>query len=130
MLMSNVNDKKPLASTTTGGFNARSKTWWSQYISNSQGSIIGTFTSTSGYHQLINSPTHMTNTNSSCINLIFTSNASLITEFGIEKFLYADSCYHSIVFWLDESQRSFLGKSSFLCSKRIGFPSAPFLNIY
>ena len=40
----------------------------------------------------------MTNTSSSCIDLIFTSNPNLITEFGIEKSLYADSCHHSVVF--------------------------------
>ena len=83
MLMSNINDEKPLASIITGYFNARSKNWWSQDITNSQESIINTLTSTSGYHQLLNSPTHMTNTRSSCSDLTFTLNPSFITEFGI-----------------------------------------------
>ena len=96
--MSNINDEKPLASIITGNFNARSKNWWSQDITNSQGSIIDTLTSTSGNHQLINLPSHMANTSSSCNDLIFTSNPNLITEFGIEKSLYADSCHHNIVF--------------------------------
>ena len=65
MLISKINDKKPLASIITGDFNARSKNWWSEDITNSQGSIIDTLTSTSGYHQLINLPSHMTNTSSS-----------------------------------------------------------------
>ena len=60
ILMSNINDEKPLASIITGYFNARSKNWWSQNITNSQGSIIDTLTYTSGYYQLINSTTHMT----------------------------------------------------------------------
>ena len=98
MLVSNIKDEKPLASIITGDFNARSKNWWSQDIANSKGSIIDTLTPTSGYHQLISLPTHMTNTSSSCIDLIFTSNPNLITEFGIEKSLYADSCHNSIVF--------------------------------
>ena len=98
MLMSNIFDKKRLASIITGDFDARSKNWWSQDITSSQGSIIDTLTSTSGCHQLINLPTYMTNTSSSCINLIFTLNASLITELGTEKSLYADSCHHSIIF--------------------------------
>ena len=38
----------------------------------------------------------MTNTSSSGTDLIFTSNPSLITEFGIEKSLYADSCHHIV----------------------------------
>ena len=70
----------------------------SQDITNSQGSIIDTLTFTSGYHQLINLLTHMTNTHSSCTDLIFISNPSLITEFGIEKSLYVDSFHHSIVY--------------------------------
>ena len=98
MLMSNINDEKPLASIITGDFNARSKKWWSQDITNSQGSIIDTLTSASGYHQLINTPTHMTNTSSSCIELIFTSNTILITKFSIKKSLYADSYHYNIVF--------------------------------
>ena len=93
MLMSNINDVKPLASIVTVDFNARCKNWLSQDITNSQGSIM-----TYDYHQLINSPAHMTNTSSSCIDLILTSNPSLNTEFGIERSLYRDSCHHSIVF--------------------------------
>ena len=61
--MLNINKQKPLASVIVGHFNARSTNWWSQDITNSQGSIIDTLTSTSGYHQLINSPSHMTNAN-------------------------------------------------------------------
>ena len=58
MLMSNINDERPIASIVTGGFNARSKNCWSQDITNSQKSIFDTLTSTSGYHQLINLLTH------------------------------------------------------------------------
>ena len=98
MLMSNIKDENPLASIITGDFNARSENWRSQDIANNQGSIIDILTCTFGYRKLINLPTHMTNTSSSCIDLIFTSNPNLITEFGIEKSLYVDSCHH-------ESQR-------------------------
>ena len=98
MLMSNSNDEKPLASISTEDFNARSNDWWFQGITNSQGSIIDTLTSISNYHQLINLSAHMANTSSSCIDLVFTSNAKLITELGIEKSLYGDGCHHSIVF--------------------------------
>ena len=40
----------------------------------------------------------MTNTRSFYGDLIFNSNPSYITECGIEKFLYADTCHHNIVF--------------------------------
>ena len=59
MLMSNINDEKALAFTIIGHFNARSKKWWSQDITNSQGSITDTLTSTSAYYQLINLPTYI-----------------------------------------------------------------------
>ena len=98
MFKSNINDEKPLASIITGDFNARSKRLRPQDVTNSHWSIIDTLTSTSGYYRLINLPTHMTNASSSCIDLVFTSNPNLITEFGIEKCLYAGSCHHSIVF--------------------------------
>ena len=96
MLMPNINEEQPYFSIIAGDLNGIFKNWWSQYITNSQGSMIGTFTSTSGYQQIINSSTHMAYTNSSCTDLIFTSD--LTTEFGVEKVLYTDSCHHSIVF--------------------------------
>ena len=98
MLMPNINDKKPLVSIITGDFNARSKNWWSQDITNSKRSIIDTLISRSGYHHLINLQTHTTNTSSFCINLVFTSNPSPITESGIVKSLYIGSCRNSNVF--------------------------------
>ena len=61
MIMSNINDEKPLAFIFTGDFNARSNIWWSQEITNSQGSKIDTLLSTSAYHELINLPIHRTN---------------------------------------------------------------------
>ena len=67
--MSNINDEKPLSSIITGDVNTRSKNWWSQGITNNQGSIIDTLASTSGYYQLINLPTRMINAISSCIYL-------------------------------------------------------------
>ena len=97
MLMLKINDEKPLASITTRDFIARSNNWCSKDITNSQESITDTLTSTSGYHQLINSSTHVTSISSSCTDLSFTSNRSLITEFGIENFLYTDSCHHITV---------------------------------
>ena len=98
MPMPNINDEKLLASIFIGDFHARSKNWWSQDITNRQGPIIDTLISTSGYRELLYSPNHMTNASFSCIDSIFTSNPSLITEFGIEKSLYAGSS-HQHCFW-------------------------------
>lgn len=56
--MFNMKEKKPLTFISTEEFNARSENLWSQDTTNSQGSIIKTFTSTYAYHQLINIPIH------------------------------------------------------------------------
>ena len=48
-----------------------------------------------GYSQIIDKPTHFTNNSSSCIDLIFTSNPSIVVDSGIEKSLYI-SCHHDM----------------------------------
>ena len=50
-----------------------------------------------GYSQLINRPTHFLNGTSSCIDLIFSSNASCIRSYGIEQPIY-ERCHHSITY--------------------------------
>ena len=47
--------------------------------------------------QIIDKPTHFTNHSSSCIDLIFTSNPSIIVDSGIEKSL-CSSCHHNILY--------------------------------
>ena len=47
--------------------------------------------------QIINEPTHISNTSSSCIDLIFTSQPNLITDSGVHSSLYPN-CHHQIVF--------------------------------
>lgn len=98
ILMSSINDKMQLASIITGGFNATSKIWYSQDITNNQRSIIGSPKSTFAYHQLINSPTRMTNTSSSCIDLSFNLNQSFIQNLVLKISLYMDCCHYCIVF--------------------------------
>ena len=47
--------------------------------------------------QLINKPTTCVNGSSSCIDLIFTSNTNLVTEFGLDQTLYK-TCDHNLIF--------------------------------
>ena len=49
------------------------------------------------YSQIIDKPTHFTNSPSSFIDLIFTSNPSIIVDSGIEKSLFS-SCHHDIIY--------------------------------
>ena len=55
-----------------GGFNARSKSWWQNYINTSEYTKIDALTSYHGLHQLISQPTHILANSFSCIDLIFT----------------------------------------------------------
>ena len=52
---------------------------------------------TAGYSRIIDKPTHFTNNSSSCIDLIFTSNPSIIVDSGIEKSL-CSSCHYDIIY--------------------------------
>ena len=53
--LSNVNDANATLSVITGDFNAKSSRWWSL----DKGWEINSLTSTCGYIQLINKPTHV-----------------------------------------------------------------------
>ena len=70
-LLSKINNEFPLCSVVTGDFNARNSRWWKNDIINSFGKEIETLTSSAGYYQLIDKPTHIINDSRSCIDLIF-----------------------------------------------------------
>ena len=57
--------------------------------------IVGT--SSYGLNQLIQEPTHILNSSTSCIDLILTSQPNLVMESGIHSLLHSN-CHHQIVF--------------------------------
>ena len=61
------------------------------------GETLQTYTTTSGYSQLIDQPTRCVNGSSSCIYLIFNSSTSLVTDFGVNPRLYK-TCHHNLIF--------------------------------
>ena len=71
-LLSDINKRKLSLSVFTGDFNARSSSWRSNDINTTDGLKLYSETSTNGFDQLINEPTHMQPKNSPCVNLIFT----------------------------------------------------------
>ena len=71
-LLSDINKRKLSLSVFTGDFNARSSSWRSNDINTTDGLKLYSETSTNGFDQLINEPTHIQTKSSSCINLIFT----------------------------------------------------------
>ena len=80
-----------------GDFNAKSNNWCKFDITSLKGSKIDTIANSYGLNQLIQEPTHILNSSSSCIDLIFTSQPNLVMESGIHSSLHSN-CHHQIVF--------------------------------
>ena len=78
-------------------FNAKSNNWCKADITSLEGYKIDTIASSYGLNQLIQEPTHILNSSSSCIDLIFTSQPNLVMESGIHSSLHSN-CHHQIVF--------------------------------
>ena len=58
---------------------------------------LDNITTTSGYNQMIDKPTHYINKSSSCIDWIFSSNVNLTKNCGVEQWLY-ETCHHDIIY--------------------------------
>ena len=62
----------PFLVVLLGDFNAKSSNWCKNDITTTEGKAIENISSHSGLHQVINEPTHILESSSSCIDLIFT----------------------------------------------------------
>ena len=97
LLLNKVNDEFPLCSIITGDFNARCSRWWKNDITNVKGEEIDTLTSSAGYSQIIDKPTHILNNSKSCIDLIFCTNKNIISNYGVDVSIF-EKCHHNIIF--------------------------------
>ena len=70
---------------------------WCNNVSSSVGHEIDSFTSSAGYKQLINKPTHIVNNTFSCIDLIFCNNQNLISGYGFGLSIF-EKCHHNTIF--------------------------------
>lgn len=70
----------PFVVTVLGDFNAKLNNWFQHDHSTPEGISIDNIVTQYGLHQVINEPTHILETSSSCIDLIFTSQPNLIAE--------------------------------------------------
>ena len=95
-LLSDINKRKPSLSVVTGDFNARCSSWWCNDINTIEGSHLYSSTSSNGFSQLINEPTHIQTNSSSCIDLIFTNQPNLSVNSGVYSSLHPN-CHHQIV---------------------------------
>ena len=86
----------PFLVVLLGDFNAKSSNWCKNDITISVGKAVENISWQFGLHQVINEPTHILESSSSCIYLIFTSQPKLITESGVHPSLHPNS-HHQII---------------------------------
>ena len=93
--MDPINNEPPIYSVITGNLNAKCTNWCNKDNTNSVSREIDTLTSSAGYNQIINKPTHIGQ--SSCIDLIFGNNLNLISNYAVDQSLF-ENCYQNIIF--------------------------------
>ena len=97
LLLTSINNNQPACSILIGDFDAKCSKWCSSEKNYLAVLEIDNITTTAGYSQLINKPTHFINGTSSCIDLIFSSNVSFIRNYGIEQSIY-EKYHHNITY--------------------------------
>ena len=80
-----------------GDFNAKSKNFYGCDQTNFAGNVLENLFSQFGLHQMINDRTHISDTYSSCIDIIFTSQPYFVAESGVHPSLHPN-CQHQIIF--------------------------------
>ena len=99
-LLSGINKCKPSLSVIPRDFNARSSYWWCKDMNTTEGSKLFSLTSSNGFSQLINEPTHILANSSSCTDLIalllLTDQPNVSMNSGVHSSLHPN-CYHHIV---------------------------------
>ena len=97
ILLSQINDELPICSVVTGDFNARYSRWWRNDITKFAGKEIDFLTSSVGYTQIIDKPTHVINKSKSCIDLIFCTNQNVTSKYGVDASFF-DKCHHNVIY--------------------------------
>ena len=73
----------------------KSRNWYINDKTNTEGAKIEVLTSTCGLHQIINQ--HVLENSLSCIDLIFALQPNLVVDSGLHPSLHP-SCHHQIVY--------------------------------
>ena len=92
--MDHINNELTTFFVLIGDFNARCSKWCNNDRAN--GRALDTLTSSAGYKQIINKPTHTANNSLSCIDLIFCHNLNIISNYGVDLSIF-EKC-HNIIF--------------------------------
>ena len=83
--------------TNAGDFNVRHTDWLKDDISNSADQEIDCFTSSAGYTQIIDKPTHVINNPMLLIDLIFCTSQNITSKYGVGASIF-DKCHHIIIY--------------------------------
>ena len=92
-----IKNRKPYLSVIPGDFNARSSSRWSNDINTTEGTKLFAQSSSDGFQQLINEPTHIQKNISFCIDFIFTDQPNISVNHGVHGSLHPN-CHHQIVY--------------------------------
>ena len=87
-ILSRVLFSKSQFTVVLGDFNARSLTWWSNGITNLNGTLTDSLTTTHGFKQLISDATHLLPASMSCIDLVFTDQPNYVIDCGTHPSLH------------------------------------------
>ena len=95
--MDTLCQNNPFLIVLIGDLNTKSKSWYYHEKSSHEGTAIEYVTAQFGLQQIVKTPAHISNTSSSCIDLIFTSQSNLVTDSGAHSSLHPNS-HHQLVF--------------------------------
>ena len=97
LTLDKIHENSPFMTAVLGDFNAKSNSWCKADITSLECSKIDTTTSSYGLNKLIQEPTHILNTSSSCIDLIFILQPNLGMESETHSSLHSH-CHYQIAF--------------------------------
>ena len=95
-LLDYIANQNPFVSIIIGDFNAKSNNWYSSDKTIYEGKKLESLTSQCGFKQVISDPNHISESSSSCTDLIFTSQPNLVMNSGIHSSLHPN-CHHQII---------------------------------
>ena len=87
---------KPFSVLDIGGFDSKSKNWLTGDTTTFEGSRIEAITSKFGLQQIIDEPTHFQGKSTSCIDLTFASQSSLVIGYHLLNSISKSIIHHLV----------------------------------
>ena len=97
-LLINIKGFKLTFTVLLGDYNTHSRSWWASNTNTPDSMQLDALTSSYGLQQLVNETTHTLPSSSSCIDLIFTDQPSIVVNSGTHPFPHAN-WHHQITYF-------------------------------